>query len=252
MILRHFYNFKHNLDQASEVFFWPTIDILIWGLTSIFVKQYAPHASFTLMLISGIFFWTLIWRSQREISTGLLEEVWNKNLINIFVSPITLVEWVVAGFITSIIKTALSFILMFVLALFVYGVNIFFYGVYFFPLVLLFLMTAWSVAFFICGILLRYGTRVQTLAWSLIVVISPFSAVYYPITILPLWAQKIALFIPTSYVFEGMREVIQKGTVDPQKLCISFILNTIYLILSIIYLNASFKKVLEKGLVKVY
>src|SRR5258708_5737698 len=114
ILLRHWYNFRHNLDQFSEVFYWPIIDLLIWGLTSLYIQQYVPNTNhLVLMLVSGIVFWTIIWRGQREITTGLLEELWNKNLINIFVAPITFLEWITAVLITSFIKTAISFIALF-------------------------------------------------------------------------------------------------------------------------------------------
>src|SRR5437762_2864483 len=63
----------------------------------------------------------IFWRAQREISTGLLEELWNKNLINIFVSPLTFSEWLISIFIVSIIKTAISFLFMCFLAFLLYG-----------------------------------------------------------------------------------------------------------------------------------
>jgi len=113
-------------------------------------------------------------------------------------------------------------------------------------------MTGWWVGFFVSGLILRFGTKVQTLAWTFAWLIGPFAAIYYPVSTLPVWAQKIALFIPASYVFEGAREIIYKGYTDPTKFYLSFIINLVYLILSIAFLHLSFKKVLEKGLVKVY
>lgn len=133
-----------------------------------------------------------------------------------------------------------------------YQTKIFFYGVYLIPLVLLLLMTGWWVGFFVAGILLRYGSKLQTLAWSVVYVISPFSAVYYPLSVLPDWAQVIAFFVPTSYIFEGAREVINTGYLDINKLFASFFLNLIYLILAIIFLKMSFKKALDRGLVKLF
>lgn len=252
IILRHFYILRRSPDRMSEAFYWPTIDILIWGLTSLYFSKTSNVPHFVLLIISGIIFWTVIWRGQQEITMSLLEDLWNKNLVNIFVAPLTLTEWIVAIIIGGIIKTAMSFFFATVLALILYKTSIFYYGFYLLPFLLLIILTAWSVGFFVAGLILRYSTKIQTLAWSLIAIIAPFSAIYYSLSTLPLWAQKIALFIPTTYVFEGMREVIQKGTLDPVKLYVSLVLNIIYLILSLIYLKKSFNRVLEKGLVKVY
>jgi ABC-2 type transport system permease protein len=113
-------------------------------------------------------------------------------------------------------------------------------------------MTGWAVGFFVAGVILRYGTRVQFIAWSLIAVISPFSALYYPLSVLPQWAQDVARFIPTSYIFEGAREIIYKGHLSLDKIYWSLGLNLIYLTLGFIFLRLSFDKVLQKGMKRVY
>jgi ABC-2 type transport system permease protein len=113
------------------------------------------------------------------------------------------------------------------------------------------MLTGWWVGFGVAGIILRYGTRVQTLAWSLVAVFAPFSAIYYPLSILPHWAQMVAAVIPVSYIFEGSRQIIATGQIDMSKLIVSFVLNALYILLSFLFLERSFKKVLKKGLVKV-
>jgi ABC-2 type transport system permease protein len=89
--------------------------------------------------------------------------------------------------------------------------------------------------------------RVQTLAWTGAYIIVPFSAIYYPLSILPDWAQQVAKIIPSSYVFEAMRQHIATGNVPADKLLISFALNAVYLILSILLFIYNFKKSKQKG-----
>lgn len=252
-ILRYIYFFRRSLDRLTDAFYWPLIDLLLWGITSSYFKSFAPQApQFVLIIVSGIVFWIIVWRGQYEISVNLLEELWNKNLINIFVSPLKFSEWVLSLLTIGIIKAFLTFSFALLAAFILYHVKIFFYGFYLIPFILLLIMTGWWVGFFVAGIILRYGSKLQTLAWSMVYVISPFSAVFYPLSVLPQWAQNIAVFVPTSYVFEGIREVINTGHLDPQKLYLSFSLNFIYLILSIIFLKRSFNKALNKGLVRLY
>jgi ABC-2 type transport system permease protein len=245
----------------SDVFYWPTMDLLLWGLTSIYFKKQqsvsfptglGSGSQIVLMIISGILFWIIVWRGQYEITVNLLEELWSRNLINIFVSPLKFSEWIISVVIVGIIKAALSFSFAMIVAFILYKVKIFIYGFYLIPFALLLIMSGWWAGFLIAGLILRYGTKIQTFAWAAIVIISPFSAIYYPLSTLPLWAQKIAIIVPTSYIFEGGREILSKGSLDPTKLYISFFLNLIYLIIALIFVRKSFKKVLEKGLVKVY
>ena len=113
-------------------------------------------------------------------------------------------------------------------------------------------MLGWAAGFFVAAVILRFGTKVQNLAWTFGGLLGPFSAIYYPVSILPGWAQSVAAILPSSYVFEGMREVINKGRLDTRLLVISFFLNVVYLVFSLVFLQKSFNKVLEKGMVKVY
>ncbi len=252
MLLRHFYIFKQSPDRISEVFFWPLVDILIWGVTGLYFAQVSHYPNIVVLLLSGLILWTLVFRGQQEIPMALLEELWNKNLINIFTSPLTFTEWFVSSILLGILKTIVSFIFITLLALFLYKLNILMYGFYLIPFTLLLVWFSWTVGFFVTGLIMRYSTRVQTLAWSLIAILSPFSGIYYSIAILPQWAQFIARFVPTSYIFEGMREVVAKGTISPDKLLIAFALNFVYFIFAFWYFKKSFQKVLQKGLVKVF
>ncbi|HLD02003.1 MAG TPA: ABC transporter permease [Patescibacteria group bacterium] len=252
IVLRYIYLFRRSYDRLSDVFYWPTIDLIVWGLTSAYLKTYVPNASpFILIIVSGILLWLIVWRAQYEISVNLLEELWNKNLINIFVSPLKFSEWIVSFLIVGIVKASVSVIFAMGVAFLLYKAHIFLYGLYLIPFFISLMLTGWWIGFIVAGIILRYGTRVQTLAWSLVAVFAPFSAIYYPISILPNWAQAIAAFIPVSYIFEGSRQIIETGHIDISKLFMSFTLNILYLFLAFVFLKRSFKKVLRKGLVKV-
>lgn len=253
MILRYFYYFRRSLDRMSDSFYWPTMDLLLWGLTSSYFRQYGPaNSKLILIIISGILLWIIVWRGQYEITVNLLSELWDKNLINLFAAPLKFSEWLITVLIVGIAKAIISLSFAMLVAFLLYKVNIFLYGFYFIPFIILLIMTGWWVGFFVAGLILRFGTKIQTFAWTAVMVIAPFSAIYYPLSILPGWAQKIAIFVPTSYIFEASREVINKGYLDKNKLIVSFLLNIIYLILAMIFVRRSFNKVLNKGLIKVF
>lgn len=229
------------------------MDLLLWGLTITYVKSISQSPNnVVLVVVSGILLWLIVWRGQYEITVNILEELWSKNLINLFVSPLKFSEWVISLVILGIIKASASVLFATVVAFLLYKVGLFVYGWYLIPFFLLLFMTGWWVGFIVAGLILRYGTKVEQFAWSAIYIIAPFSAIYYPLSILPGWAKTISLFIPTSYVFEGAREIVTTGSLDPNKLLISFVLNLVCLLLSILFLIRSFSKVLKRGLIKTY
>jgi ABC-2 type transport system permease protein len=61
------------------------------------------------------------------------------------------------------------------------------------------------------SIVLRFGPAAEWLLWPLPALLSPFAAVFYPLTILPGWMQAVARALPPSYVFEGMRGLLAGG-----------------------------------------
>ena len=253
MILRYMYFFRRNLDRISDAFYWPTLDLIMWGLTSVYAKSFMPESSnIILVILSGIIFWIIIWRGQYEITVNLLDELWNKNLVNIFSTPLQFTEWVISFIVVGVIKAILSFTFAILVAFLMYEIRVYSLGFYMIPFVLSLLLSGWAVGFFVGGIILRYGSKLQTLAWTFVWVLGPFSAIYYPVSLLPRWAQYISYALPTSYIFEGLREVIYNGRMDYSKLYISFALNLVYLLAAFLFLKNSFAKVLQKGLVKVY
>ena len=252
-MLRHLFVMKHSLHRWSASFYWPTLDLLLWGLTITYAKSLDSHPSqIVATVISGLLLWLIVWRGQYEISVNILEDIWSKNLINMFSSPLSFWEYIVTFIFLGFTKAAVSFSFACAMAYLLYQVKIFMFGFYLLPFIALLFMTGWSVGFFVGGLILRYGTKVEQFAWSMISLLAPFSAVYYPLTILPTWAQKIALFIPTSYVFEGAREVIATGQLDGNKVAISLGINVVYLVLSIWYMRRSFAYALRGGLAKIY
>lgn len=253
IILRFLFHFRHSLDRVFDSFYWPTIDLVNWGLASTFFTKAAPNTSiFVLFILSGVLFWIIIWRAQYEISINLLDEYWSRNLINLFVSPLKLTEWITGLLILGLIKATMSFAFASFVAFILYKTNIFIYGFYFLPFIFLLFLTGWAFGIFLAGLIFRFGTKIQAFAWALVPLFMPFSAVFYPVSILPGWAQKIAVIVPSSYVFESARDVLTNGTLDWNKLYISFILNIIFIILAIFFLISSYKKALEIGLMKTY
>lgn len=253
IILRFLYHFRHSFDRWVDVFYWPLLDLLLWGLTGLYFVSFSPDIPKVLVaILAGIILWLVVYRGQYEISGNLLEDVWNKNLINIFVSPLKLSEWTTSFFIIGVMKSLLGLGFAMALAFVLYKVKIFMFGIYLIPFVGLLILTGWWIGCLIAGLILRYGTRIQAFAWTAVWAISPFCGIYYPLAILPQWAETVAKFVPASYVFEGVRELIKTGTVDSSKLIISLLLNIVYCILALIFLRRSFSAILKKGLVKVH
>lgn len=251
VIIRNLFAYKRSLDRLTDAFYWPTLDLIIWGLTSqFFVGSGNGMLNFVSIIISAIVLWLFLWRAQYEISINVVDEMWNKNLVNLFGSPLKFSEWIISLLILGLIKIIMAVGFATLLAYLLYKVELFSLGFYLIPFMVLLILNGWILGFIVSGLILRYGTKVQTLVWTTIWMISPFSAIYYPVSALPFWAQAVAHYVPPSYVFEGMREVIETGKADLNSLLFPGLLTILYLIGAIIYLKSSFNELMNKGLVK--
>ena len=128
-----------------------------------------------------------------------------------------------------------------------YAFQIFQFGWYILPAFASLILVGWWIGFIINGLIFRYGYKVEAFAWSLVFVIYPFSAVLYPVDSLPQWAQFISRLLPTSYIFENMRNILFSGTFSVSELSISFLLNILYLSLAIIFMKKQFAHAKKSG-----
>jgi len=249
MVIRYTYNLKHSLDRLSDMFYWPLLDLLIWGVTGLYLAKLSTHSSnYLFIILNGLIFWIIVWRAQHEININILSEIWDKNIVNIFVTPLNIYEWILSFMIFGLLKSLISVVFSAVIAYLLYGYNILTYG----PALVLFfvslMLTGWAFGFIVAGFLIRFGERIQTLAWGGIAIIIPFSALYYPLSILPHWAQIVARFIPSSYVFEALREMLFTKQLAFDKLGISFGINILYLAAAIWFFVFMFNKTKKLGI----
>lgn len=168
-------------------------------------------------------------------------------VLELKVSPLKIEEWIISLLLFGFLKMTASLVFVGLLSFILYHYNIFMYGFFIIPIVISLLLTGWAIGFVIASFLIQFGVKIQTIAWAGGAILAPFSAIYYPLSILPVWAQKAALFVPSSYIFEGMRQFISTGHISFEKFLISFILSIVYLTLSIWLFIFMFKKSRQRG-----
>ena len=199
------------------------------------------------MILTGLILWQIVFRVNLEIAKGLFEELLSHNVVNLFASPLTLGEWIVAlmamGVINMFLVTGCCAIIVWLL----YGINMFILGWTLIPLMLSLLIAGWFIGFFICGLLIYWGLKAQDFVFTVGWVFAPFSAIYYPLHILPHWLQMVGKCLPMTYVFEAMRAVLATGTLPLKGMGMSFFLDFLYMFLSLLFFYYMFERSKEKG-----
>jgi ABC-2 type transport system permease protein len=129
----------------------------------------------------------------------------------------------------SVIRMTLGVLPAILLAWAFYAFNLFTLG----PILILFfinlMIMGWAVALGVVSLVLRHGAGAEPLAWGVLFGLAPFSAVFYPVSVLPAFLQPVALALPTTHVFEGMRAVLLQDTIRWDHLAAAFGLNVIWL-----------------------
>lgn len=251
IILRHYFLALRQLERFFDVLISPVLMIMLWGFLTKYVQglQTETLAAF---LLGGILLWAIFEKVGTDIGINFMFDIWDRNLVNVLSTPITFLEYLTGLVIVSLIKLAISFLAMVLIASIFYNFQITSLGFGLALFVLNLFVFATSFGIFNIALVLRFGHSVGPLTWIIPFLVQPFAAVFYPISILPSFFQKIAQLIPISYVFEGMRGVIKEGQFNTNLFWIGFILNMIYLSLSILFFAFILRKVLKSGrLVKV-
>ncbi|HEV2229346.1 MAG TPA: ABC transporter permease [Steroidobacteraceae bacterium] len=209
ILLRQWYLLRGSPVRALPMFAWVGIDIVLWGFISRFLDSVsAAGIDFTAVLLGAVLLWDLCARVMQGLTTAFLEDVWSRNFLNLFASPLRISEYVTGLVLASIATSLIGLAVMLALAVPVFGLSFLALGL---PLLLfLLVLYAFGVALGILasGMVLRFGPASEWLVWPIPALLSPFCAVFYPLTILPAWMRAVAHALPPSYVFEGMRALL--------------------------------------------
>jgi ABC-2 type transport system permease protein len=229
MVLRYLYLLRSSWPRILELIYWPTMQLFVWGFLQLYISQNAGFfARAGGMFIGAVLLWDILFRGQLGFSVSFLEEMWARNLGNLMISPLRPVEFVAALMIMSIVRLAIGMVPVSLLAIALFGFNIYGMG---FALAAFFanlILTSWSVGILVSGVLLRNGMGAESLAWTLMFVLMPLTCVYYPVATLPAWLQVISWCLPPTYVFEGMRALVMDHVFRADLMLQALGLNAVY------------------------
>jgi len=248
MVLRYLYLLRGSWPRILELIYWPTIQMVIWGFTSQFMATNSSWVGQAFgVLLGAVLLWDVFFRGQLGVSISLLEELWSRNLGHLFVSPLRPLEWVVSLLVMSFIRVMIAMLPAALLAIPMFGYSVFTLGLPLAAFVANLLVSSWAVGMAIGGMLLLNGLGAEGLAWLAVFILSPVSAVYYPVSVLPGWLQVVAFALPTSHVFEGMRHVMFDHVFSWSEMVWATGLNVFYMALGAGFFLWAFRRARIRG-----
>ena len=229
---RHLALYRRSWPRLLELAYWPVLQMCIWGFTATLPAPPAwatPRIMAGATLLGGVLLWEVTLRSQMGMAISFLEEMWSRNLGHVFVSPLR--PWETGGGADRHVghPHAAGVLPAILLAWVLYAFNLFALG----PVLVLFfinlMIMGWWVALGVVSLILRHGAGAEPLAWSVLFGLTPFSAVFYPVSVLPAFVRPIAFALPSTPCVRGhaRRPAARRDPVGPSGLGVR--LNVVWL-----------------------
>src|SRR5436305_3634273 len=117
ILVRQFYLYRGSPARIMSLFAWIAIDIVLWGFISRYLNSVAsPGFDFVPVLLGAVLLWDFFTRVMQGVTMAFFEDVWSRNFLNIFASPLTITEYLAGLVFTSITTSAVGLVVMVVLA----------------------------------------------------------------------------------------------------------------------------------------
>ena len=251
---RHAYELRHSIPGLVDMLFWPAMDLVLWGLlTRYMIQSQVKLPQAFGFLIGGVLLWDFVFRSNLGIGITFLDDTsWTQNILNLMVSPLRPGEYIAAAAAWSMTKVLVGWSLMVLFAWGVFHFAAFHMGFALVLFALALMCFGTAIGMIVLGIILRFGPGADILAWGLAVILMPISAVFYPVSALPRWAQVLASALPTSHIFEAMRTVIAGKAVPWNGLYAAFALDALYLTIGLLFARSMFNLLKQRGYITRY
>ncbi|WKZ57425.1 MAG: ABC transporter permease [Bdellovibrionota bacterium] len=253
LVLRQGYLLKSSPVRVLPIFAWVLIDIVLWGYITKYLHTISsPGFSLVTAFLGAILLWDLFTRVMHGLASAFFEDVWSRNFLNYFSSPLTIIEYLSGLILTSMATSSLALVAMLLVASALFGLSFMAYGFMAIPFLLILVLFGVALGILGCGVVLRYGPAAEWLIWPLPALLSPFVGVFYPVSTLPMWMQMVAAFLPASYVFEALRTIVAGGTAQASQLAIGVLLAVMYVLLAVWCFSRIYRTALRLGLVPRY
>src|SRR5579871_3557902 len=228
--IRYFYLLRGSPARVVPLFAWVGVDIILWGFMSRYLNSVASRGlNFIPALLGAVLLWDFLTRVMQGVTMAFFEDVWSRNFLNIFATPLSISEYLGGLVVTGIATSIVGLLVMIVLASAVFGLS-----------------------FFAAGLVLRFGPAAEWFIWPIPAMLSPFAGVFYPLSTLPRGMQAVSHLLPPVYVFEGVRRVAAGGKASGAALLGAAAFAAVYLVLACWFFAAVYRHAIRTGLIARY
>ena len=253
IVLRQAYLLRGSPARVLPLFAWVAVDIVLWGFITRYLNAVsASGVNFVATLLGAVLLWDFFMRVMQGVTMAFFEDVWSRNFLNFFATPLSTSEYVGGLVLTSIVTSLVGLVVMVILASAAFHLSFLIYGLPLAAFLLVLFVFGIALGVFACAMVLRLGPAFEWFVWPIPAILSPFAGVFYPIATLPAWMQAVAHALPPAYVFEGMRAIVGGGSVSAASLMRGGVLAGIYLLLAGGFFARTYRHAVRTGLIARY
>lgn len=253
IVLRQFYLIRGSFSRMVPLFAWITIDIVLWGFITKYLNSVtASGFDFVPTLLGAVLLWDFFIRVMQGVTMAFFEDVWSRNFLNFFATPLSVSEYVGGLVLSSIATSSIGLLVMLILAVIVFGLSFFMFGLLLVPFLLVLFLFGIALGIFASAMVLRLGPSAEWFVWPIPALISPFAGVFYPLSTLPHWMQYISHLLPPAYVFESMRAIVLGREASWEALVWGACLAVLYILIAGRFFARTYRHAVRTGLIARY
>ena len=231
--LRQLYLLRSSPVRVMPTIAWVAVDIVLWGFIARYLNSISTSGvNFTASLLGAVLFWDFFSRVMQGVTMAFFEDIWSRNFINVFASPLLISEYLAGLVLTGIATSLVGLVAMLLIATLVFGLQFAALGLLLLPFLLVLFLFGIALGVAASAMVLRFGPASEWLVWPIPALLSPFVGVFYPLATLPGWMRGIGHLLPPSYVFEAMRSAIAGGAIRAGSLVAGVALAALYVLLA--------------------
>ena len=253
IVLRQAYLIRGSFSRMFPLFAWVAIDMVLWGFITRYLNSVSASGfNFVPVLLGAVLLWDFLVRVMQGVTMAFFEDVWSRNFLNIFATPLTVADYLGGLVLSSVATSAVGLAIMLALATTVFGLSFLAYGIMIVPYLMILFLCGIALGIAGSAAVLRMGPAAEWFIWPLPALISPFAGVFYPIATLPAWMQYVAALLPPSYVFEGMRAVLAGNPVSLTSMSWGGGLAVFYILVACWFFSRTYRHAVRTGLLARY
>ena len=253
IVLRHLYLLRGSPSRVLPIFAWVSVDIVLWGFITRYLNRItAAGIDFVPTLLGSVLLWDFFIRVMQGVTMTFFEDVWSRNFLNVFATPLRIPEYVAGLVLSSTLTSTVGLGVMLALATGGFGLSFLSYGALLVPFLLVLFLFGIALGVLGTAIVLRLGPASEWFVWPIPALLSPFAGVFYPVATLPDWMQRISRLLPPSYVFDAIRAIVRGVPPSGPSLVLAAALAVAYVLLAASAFAWVFRHAVRTGLLARY